>query len=81
MRAKSPTIRILQPGDEAALEAFLVPRMASSMFLIGNLRASGLVDRGKPYEGTYAAVFERDEFAGFVQICPARLAGESESTL
>jgi predicted GNAT family acetyltransferase len=60
-----PTIRILQPGDEAALEAFLLPRVETSMFLIGNMRAVGLVDRGQPYEGTYAAAFEdADEAVG-----------------
>jgi len=53
-----PAIRILQPGDEATLEAFLLPRIESSMFLISNMRSSGLVDRGQPYEGTYAAAFE-----------------------
>jgi predicted GNAT family acetyltransferase len=53
-----PDIRILQPGDEAILEAFLLPRLESSMFLIGNQRASGLVDHGQPYQGTYAAAFE-----------------------
>lgn len=53
-----PEIRILQPGDEAALEAFLLPRVESSMFLIGNMRAAGLDDRGQRYGGTYAAAFE-----------------------
>jgi RimJ/RimL family protein N-acetyltransferase len=53
-----PDIRILQPGDEATLEAYLLPRLESSMFLIGNQRASGLVDHGQPYQGTYAAAFE-----------------------
>jgi RimJ/RimL family protein N-acetyltransferase len=52
-----PDIRILQPGDEPALEAFLLPRIESSMFLLGNLRAAGLRDGGRPLEGTYAAAF------------------------
>jgi RimJ/RimL family protein N-acetyltransferase len=56
-----PDIRILQTGDEAALEAFLLPRVADSMFLIGNMRTAGLVDGGRPYEGTYAAAFERGQ--------------------
>lgn len=56
-------IRILQPGDEVALEAFLFPRLESSMFLIGNSRAVGLLDRGKPLEGTYAGAFEGDRLA------------------
>ncbi|MDX1417473.1 MAG: GNAT family N-acetyltransferase [Candidatus Promineifilaceae bacterium] len=54
-------IRLLQPGDEAALEAFLQPKISSSMFLISNLRKAGLADNGRPHEGTYAAVFEDDQ--------------------
>ena len=59
-------VRILQPGDEPALEAFLLPQVATSMFLIGNMRAAGLVDRGQPYEGTYAAAFEGQQIAAVV---------------
>lgn len=50
-------IRILGAGDEAALEAFLRPRLDSSMFLINNHRKVGLVDHGRRYEGSYAAAF------------------------
>jgi predicted GNAT family acetyltransferase len=60
----SPTIKILQPGDEAALEAFLLPHVDTSMFLIGNMRAVGLVDTGQPYTGTYTAAFEDDKIVG-----------------
>src|SRR5262245_46132425 len=55
---EAPAIRILQPHDQEALETFLRPRVESSMFLIGNLRAAGLHDTGRPYEGTYAAAFD-----------------------
>ena len=51
-------IRILRPGDEGLLEEFLLPRIESSMFLLGNLRAVGLADRGQHLEGTYAAAFK-----------------------
>jgi len=51
----STHIRILQPGDEDLLEAFLLPRLESSMFLLSNLRHGGLFDRGERYQGTYAA--------------------------
>ena len=34
----SITYRVLQPGDEAALAAFVLPRISSSMFLLGNMR-------------------------------------------
>lgn len=59
-------IRILRPGDEPALEAFLRPRVDSSMFLIGNARSAGLVDRGQPYQGTYAAAFQGGQIRGVV---------------
>lgn len=59
-------IRILMPADRAALEAFLLPRVESSMFLIGNMRAAGLVDGGQIYEGTYVAAFEGTEIVGVV---------------
>jgi RimJ/RimL family protein N-acetyltransferase len=59
-------IRILQPGDETALEAFLRPRVESSMFLIGNMRTSGLMDNGQAYTGTYAAAFEEERIIAVV---------------
>ncbi|HEY2743130.1 MAG TPA: GNAT family N-acetyltransferase, partial [Polyangia bacterium] len=46
---------LLAPGDEAELERFLVAHADSSMFLRGNARAAGLVDRGQRFEGTYVA--------------------------
>ncbi len=61
-----PTIKILRPGDEALLEHFLLPRIESSMFLIGNLRTAGLMDNGRAYEGTYAAVFDGGKITGVV---------------
>ncbi len=60
------TRRILRPGDERALEAFLLPRIARSMFLLGNMRAAGLADQGEPYQGTYAAAFAGGEIVGVV---------------
>ena len=59
-------ITILKPGDEALLEAFLLPRIEASMFLVGNMRASGLLDNGRAYSGTYAAAFESGEITGVV---------------
>lgn len=64
-----PAIRILQPGDEATLEAFLLPRVQSSMFLLSNMRSSGLTDHGQPYEGTYAAAFEGGNIVAVVAHC------------
>ena len=68
MTANTSHIRILQPGDEPALEAFLQPRLESSLFLLSNMRLSGLVDRGQGFEGTYAAVYENDAIAGVVAL-------------
>lgn len=59
-------IRILRPGDEAVLEEFLLPRIESSMFLLGNLRAVGLTDRGQLLEGTYVAAFEARKIVAVV---------------
>ena len=53
-------IRQLAQGDEAILEAFLLPRLETSMFLISNMRESGLKYDGKRYTGDYVAAFEGD---------------------
>ena len=62
----SEPVRVLRPGDEALLEAFLLPRIESSMFLVGNMRDSGLTDTGRAYEGSYAAAFEGGRITGVV---------------
>lgn len=61
-----PIIRILQPGDEKVLETFLLSCVESSMFLLGNMRASGLIHNGQAYSGTYAAAFEDEQVTGVV---------------
>lgn len=63
---QQPMIRILQPGDEPALEAFLLPRIETSMFLVGNMRSAGLRDEAQRYGGTYAAAFEGERIVGVV---------------
>ncbi len=60
------SIRILKNEDAKTLEAFLSSRIESSMFLIGNMRAAGLSDQGKTYEGTYAAAFKNEQIVGVV---------------
>ena len=60
------TVRILSRGDEELLEAFLLPRISTSMFLLGNMRHGGLADHGQRYQGTYAAAFEGDQIGGVV---------------
>src|SRR5207237_986989 len=61
--------RVLHPGDEAALDAFLVARADSSMFLRSNARAAGLVDRGQPLHATYVAALEDGRMVGVVAHC------------
>lgn len=61
-----PIIKILQPGDEAALEAFLLPRLDASMFLISNLRTAGLRDTGHRLWGIYAAAFAHGRIVSVV---------------
>jgi RimJ/RimL family protein N-acetyltransferase len=57
-------VRTLAPRDETALEAFLARHAASSMFLRSNARASGLLDRGEPVQGTYVAAIDGGEIVG-----------------
>ena len=61
MNIPKPEIRILTPGDESLLESFLLPRVESSLFLLGNMRAAGLADRGQRKQGTYVAALEEGE--------------------
>lgn len=48
-------IRPLAPGDEPALDAFLISHRDSSMFLRANARRAGLADGGEPLHGSYVA--------------------------
>jgi hypothetical protein len=61
-------IRILQSGDQSALEAFFLPLLDSSMFLLGNSRSGGLLDRGQRFQGTYAAAFEGERIVGVAAV-------------
>jgi len=53
-------VRLLQPGDEARLAAFLARHPDTTLFLQSNSAAAGLVDRGEPQQGTYAGAFGAD---------------------
>lgn len=64
-----PELRLLTPGDEAALDAFLAGQADSSMFLRANARAAGLVDRGRPMQATYVAAFEGQRMVGVAAHC------------
>jgi uncharacterized protein len=49
---------VLDDADQVALENFLSRHADSSMFLLANSRKAGLVDRGLPFQATYAAAFD-----------------------
>lgn len=61
-----PTIRILDNADQPAVEAFLRPRLESSMFLLSNSRTDGLEDHGRRLQGCYVGAFENGEMVGVV---------------
>lgn len=56
--AMTGNIRVLKPGDEAALDGFLARHWLSSMILRANRLSGGIVDEGKPHQGTYAALWD-----------------------
>ena len=58
------TVRILGPGDEAMLQAFLRTRNDTTMFLQSNLAQAGIEDKGERFHVTYAGVFEDDVLVG-----------------
>ena len=62
-------LRSLGPGDEPALEAFLVRHVDFSMFLRSNSRAAGLVYEGKPLQAQYVAAFENDHIVAVAAHC------------
>jgi len=50
--------RILEPGEEQAVDAFLAGYPDTSLMLRANLHAAGLADHGRPSQATYAAAFQ-----------------------
>lgn len=60
------TARVLRPGDEGLLLAFLRAHTDTTMFLQSNVQRAGLDDRGEKYQGTYAGAFRGDELVGVV---------------
>jgi len=62
----SPTVRLAQPGDEHRIEAFLVQHADSSLFLRSFLARGGLIDDGKPLQGTYAIALDEEQVVGVV---------------
>src|SRR5260370_39606072 len=69
MSGRGPDLRLLRPGDETALDAFLTDHTDSSMFLRANARAAGLIDRGSPLEATYVAALAGGRITGVAAHC------------
>lgn len=61
---ESREIRVLGEADLAELNGFLEGTPDTAMFLRSNLRQAGIVDAGKPYQGTYVGAFESGRMAG-----------------
>jgi uncharacterized protein len=50
-------IRPLTEADRAAAERFLLQHISTSMFLVSNMRAVGIMDGGEQYQGAYVGEF------------------------
>jgi RimJ/RimL family protein N-acetyltransferase len=64
-----PELRLLGPGDEGPLDAFLARHADTSMFLRSNARSAGLTDRGEPMQATYVAAVVGGKIAGVAAHC------------
>ena len=53
--------RLLKPDEQARLEAFLLPRLETSMFLIANSREYSLAPGTKRLNGSYAALIDQKD--------------------
>ena len=60
----SNTVRLAHPGDESLLDAFLAQHADSSLYLRSFLARGGLVDEGRPLQGTYAVAISDDHIVG-----------------
>jgi uncharacterized protein len=58
------TVRLAQPGEEDQIDAFLAQHADSSLFLRSFLARGGLVDEGKPLQGTYAIALTGGQVVG-----------------
>jgi GNAT superfamily N-acetyltransferase len=58
------TVRLALPGEENQIDAFLAQHADSSLFLRSFLARGGLVDEGKPLQGTYAIAVMDGQVAG-----------------
>jgi len=65
----SSELRLLRPGDEAALEEFLAAYAETSMFLRANARSAGLLDWGEPMQATYVAALDAGRITDVAAHC------------
>jgi uncharacterized protein len=65
-RSPAMITRKLHPEDKAQLESFLLKHRSSSLILLSNLTAVGIVDNGETYHATYVGAFEGDQLVGVV---------------
>ena len=62
-------MRVLAPGDEAALARFFETHPHTTLFFQNNVRKGGLVDRGAVYQASYAAAFEAGAITALANHC------------
>ena len=65
----SALVRLLGPDDRATLDGFLLEHADSSLFLRSNLYAAGIVDEGRPLQGTYVGAFDGGVLVGVAAHC------------
>ena len=51
-------IRVLEIHDAKALEDYLAPHKAESMFICSNLKSAGIDYKGSDFEGEYFGCFD-----------------------
>jgi len=62
-------VRVLGPGDEGSLGAFLRRHATTTMFMRSNLRAAGTVDCGQIFGATWVAAIDEGEIVGVAAHC------------
>jgi uncharacterized protein len=63
-RMGNTVVRLAQAGDESVIDAFLAQHADSSLFLRSFLARGGLVDEGRPLQGTYAITLKDGQVVG-----------------
>jgi hypothetical protein len=58
--------RLLVPGDEALVDAFLAPHTPFAFFIRSNLKKGGLFYEGKPFQADYFGAFNGENLEGIL---------------